>query len=103
MDFIKASIPLFFALIGLELLWSRVTGRRIGRLNDSLTDLACGIISQLSGIFTKLFSIGIFIWVGQRWTLQHAFAWVPAWSETSAVAWVAVFVLVDFCYYWSHR
>jgi alkylglycerol monooxygenase len=102
-DIIKASIPLFFALIAVELLWSRATGRRVVRLNDSLSDLACGIISQLAGIFTKLFSIGIFIWVGQRWTLQHAFAWVPAWNDNSALAWVAVFVLVDFCYYWSHR
>jgi alkylglycerol monooxygenase len=102
-DIIKASIPIFFALIAAELLWSRVTGRRVARLNDSLTDLACGIISQLTGIFTKLFSVGIFIWVGQRFTLQHAFAWVPVWSESSALAWVAVFVLVDFCYYWSHR
>ena len=120
MGIIQASIPLFFLLIGAELLWSQVTGRRVLRLNDSLSDLSCGILSQLSGIFTKLFSIGIFIWVGERWTLQHLSRVVPAWPERAPFAaldafpwlavdgaallsWAAVFVLVDFCYYWSHR
>lgn len=36
MGIIKASIPLFFLLIAAELLWSRATGRRVMRLNDSL-------------------------------------------------------------------
>ena len=63
MGIIQASIPLFFLLIGAELLWSRATGRQVLRLNDSLSDLSCGILSQLSGIFTKLLTIGIFILV----------------------------------------
>ncbi len=120
MGIIKASIPLFFLLIGAELLWSRVTGRRVMRLNDSLSDLSCGILSQLAGIFTKLFTIGIFIWVADRLAVQHWWPAIPAWPERAPFAsaeafpwfgvdlgallsWSAVFVLVDFCYYWSHR
>ncbi len=120
MGIIKASIPLFFLLIAVELLWSRATGRRVLRLNDSLSDLSCGILSQLSGIFTKLFTIGIFIWVGERWALQRWWPAIPAWPERAPVtaaeafpwfavdaaallSWAAVFVLVDLCYYWSHR
>jgi alkylglycerol monooxygenase len=120
MGIIQASIPLFFLLIAAELLWSRATGKRVLRLNDSLSDLSCGILSQLAGVFTKLFTVGIFIWVGERWTLQHWLPAIPAWPERAPFAaaagipyfsvdaaalasWLAVFVLVDFCYYWSHR
>lgn len=120
MGIIQASIPLFFVLIGAELLWSRVTGRRVLRLNDSLSDLSCGILSQLSGVFTKLLTIGVFIWVAERWSLQVVMAGAPRWPERAPMfgletfpffgidaaalaSWVSVFVLVDFCYYWSHR
>ena len=120
MGIIQATIPLFFLLIGAELLWSRVTGRRVLRMNDSLSDLSCGILSQLAGIFTKLFTIGIFIWVASHWAVQGWWSAIPAWPERApfygiegfpwlgvdAVAlasWSVVFVLVDFCYYWSHR
>lgn len=120
MGIIKASIPLFFLLIAAELLWSKATGRRVMRMNDSLSDLSCGILSQLAGIFTKLFTIGIFIWVADRWAVQHWLPAMPAWPErapflavagfpwlgvdvAALLSWSAVFVLVDFCYYWSHR
>ena len=36
MGIVQASIPLFFLLIALELLWSRATGNRVVRLNDSV-------------------------------------------------------------------
>ncbi len=120
MGIIQASIPLFFVLIALELAWSQRTGRRALRLNDSLSDLSCGILSQLAGIFTKLFTIGIFIWVAEHWAIQRFLPVVPAWPErapflgaasfpwftvdlAALLAWSAVFVLVDLCYYFSHR
>ena len=120
MDIIQASIPLFFLLIAAELLWSRSTGRRVLRMNDSLSDLSCGVLSQLAGIFTKLFTIGIFIWVGARFAVQRFVPIVPAWPErapfaaadalpwfgvdgSALLSWAAVFFLVDLCYYWSHR
>jgi sterol desaturase/sphingolipid hydroxylase (fatty acid hydroxylase superfamily) len=120
MGIIQASIPLFFVLIAAELLWSQASGRRVVRLNDSLSDLSCGILSQLAGIFTKLFTIGIFIWVGERFAVQRFLPFVPEWPERAPfvpavsfpgfdvdigalVSWSVVFVLVDLCYYWSHR
>lgn len=120
MGIIKASIPLFFLLIAAELLWSRATGTRVMRLNDSLSDLSCGVLSQLAGIFTKLFTIGIFIVVADRWAVQHWLPAIPAWPErapfvaaagfpwfgvdvAALLSWSVVFVLVDLCYYWSHR
>lgn len=119
MGIILLSIPFFFLLIGLELAYSAWSGRHLLRLNDSIADLSCGILSQISGIFTKLFTIGIFIWIGERWTLQR---WIglPSWPGGAPfsgagefpwfrvhgpefASWALAFVLVDFAYYFSHR
>jgi alkylglycerol monooxygenase len=120
MGIIVFSIPFFFLLLGLELGFSAWTGRRLLRLNDSVSDLACGILSQLSGVFTKLFSIGIYIWVERHLAVQQWLPAAPAWPQGAPFAasgafpyfavngaqlasWTAVFLLVDLCYYWSHR
>ena len=120
MGIILFSIPFFFLLIGLELAYSAWSGRRLLRLNDSIADLACGILSQLSGVFTKLFSIGIYIWAEGHLAVQRWLPGAPSWPRGAPFAradvfpyfapnpaelasWAAVFVLVDFAYYWSHR
>jgi sterol desaturase/sphingolipid hydroxylase (fatty acid hydroxylase superfamily) len=101
MDIIARSVPFFFVLIGLELLVARVRKRPLYRLSDSISDLSCGILSQLAGIFIALLTIAAYGWVQQHWALQR---WLPlpAWSH-SAPAWVAVFLLDDLAYYWMHR
>jgi alkylglycerol monooxygenase len=120
MGIIQAAIPLFFLLIALELVWAQVTGRRVLRLNDSLSDLSCGILSQLAGIFTKLFTVGIFIWVADHARVQRWLPFVAEWPERAPfiaaagfpgftvdvpafLSWAAVFTLVDLAYYFSHR
>jgi alkylglycerol monooxygenase len=120
MSIIQASIPIFFVLIGIELVWDWRSGSRSLRLNDSLADLSCGILSQLAGIFTKLFSIGIYIVVEREWALQRFILALPSWPErapfvdaasfpgftvdaAALASWTIVFVLVDLCYYFSHR
>ena len=101
MDLITLSIPIFFALIGIELLVARVRQRPVYRLADSISDLSCGILSQFAGIFLALLTIAGFGWVQRHAALQN-FLPVPAWSH-GALAWVAVFLLDDFAYYWMHR
>lgn len=116
---IRASIPLFFALIVLELLWSQRAGQRVARLNDALSDISCGVLSQMAGIFDKGLTLGVYIWIGGHATVQQLLPVVPAWIERAPVAaegawplatdvpallsWLVVFLLVDLCYYWSHR
>jgi sterol desaturase/sphingolipid hydroxylase (fatty acid hydroxylase superfamily) len=110
-DLIEASIPLFFLLIGAELLSARLRGRPVYRLNDSVADLSCGILSQLTGVLLVLLTYAIFAWVESRWALQRWFPLaVPAWpdgppfaSAANVTSWALVFLLVDLCYYWSHR
>jgi alkylglycerol monooxygenase len=101
MDLIAASIPFFFGLIGLELLVARARKRPLYRLSDSISDLSCGILSQLAGIFLVLLTVVTYRWVEQHLAIQR-FLPVPAWSP-SPLAWVGVFLLDDLAYYWMHR
>jgi sterol desaturase/sphingolipid hydroxylase (fatty acid hydroxylase superfamily) len=121
MGIILYSIPFFFALLFAELGVQAWTGRKLLRLNDSVADLSLGVLSQMSGIFTKFLAVGIFAWVETHWALQRWVPGLPNWPEGSFVAasaasplgfevlpshllsWTAVFLLVDLAYYWSHR
>jgi alkylglycerol monooxygenase len=119
MDVVRASIPLFFLLIGLEVAVARLRRRPLYRLSDSISDLSCGILSQLAGIGIALATLAAFAWVGRHFAIQH-FLPLPGWISRSpfsaesgfpgvgldAVAlasWGAVFLLDDFAYYWMHR
>ena len=101
MDLITASVPFFFGLISLELLVAKLRRRPLYRLSDSISDLSCGILSQFAGIFLAFLTIAGYSWIQRHWAVQQ-FLPVPAWPR-SAPAWVAVFVLDDFAYYWMHR
>ncbi len=94
-DYIVLAIPVFFALIALEWLASRLLERDVYRLADSLGDLGCGIVDQLLGLFMKtaVFAGYLALYQGRLCDLPGDSAWV----------WLACFVGVDFLYYWFHR
>lgn len=93
---IVLSIPLFFILIGVELLVERFTHKDLYRLPDAIANLSCGITSQLSGLFLKVFAIGIYQLLFENFaffTLDNSTWWY----------WVLLILLVDLAYYWAHR
>jgi len=92
---IVLSIPIFFILIGVELLVERFTHQKLYRLPDAIANLSCGITSQLSGLFLKIFAIGIYQ------VLFENFAFLEL--ERTWWYWVALVLLVDHSYYWAHR
>ncbi len=93
---IVLATPLFFLLIGIEYIVGRTRGRDTYRLNDALNSIGLGVLSQLTGVFSALLTLGIYTLV-----FQHA----APWQLPTNVAWVWVVGLVfyDFCYYWHHR
>jgi sterol desaturase/sphingolipid hydroxylase (fatty acid hydroxylase superfamily) len=95
-NYIVLAIPVFFLLIGIEILATRLLERDYYRLSDSVNDLSCGIIQQLLEVFLKtaLFAGYLFLYE------SHRFFSIPAGS---AAAWGACFLGVDFLYYWFHR
>lgn len=92
---IVLSIPIFFLLIGVELIINYFSQKKVYRLNDALTNISCGITQQVSGIFLKLFGIGIY---------ALAYEYLRIWEiPTTWYTLIILFVAVDFCYYWAHR
>jgi len=96
--------PVFFGLIFIEWLW----GRRLAqqgqasaqtyRLDDAISSISLGILSQISAIFTRVLRIGIYTLVFEQVALVRDDAWWSTWYGV-----VLALVLYDFCYYWFHR
>jgi alkylglycerol monooxygenase len=112
-DVIRASIPLFFALIALELVVAGMRRRPLYRLADSISDLSCGILSQLAGIVMVLGTVAVFGWVSTHASIQTLLP-LPHWISRSPIgssgldlaalaSWTGVFLLDDLAYYWMHR
>ncbi|MDA0882381.1 MAG: sterol desaturase family protein [Bacteroidetes bacterium] len=102
MDVIVYSIPVFFLLILLELLFDYYKGRkgaeRKYRLNDAFTNISCGIVDQSSDIFAKVFTVGMYV------LAFEVFAQFRFWSLPQTWwMWIIAFFAVDFAYYWAHR
>ncbi len=93
---IVLSIPIFFILIGIELVVERLSHQKLYRLQDAIANLSCGITSQLSGLFLRIFGIGIYE------ILFNNFAAFKL-DSTSWWYWVVLWLLVDLAYYWAHR
>jgi sterol desaturase/sphingolipid hydroxylase (fatty acid hydroxylase superfamily) len=92
---IVLSIPIFFTLIGIELLVERFTHKELYRLPDSIANLSCGITSQLSGLFLRIFAVGIYQYLFEKFALFE--------MESTWYYWVLLILLVDLAYYWAHR
>lgn len=88
------AIPVFFLLIGLELLMARLKKAQLYRFNDAVTNISCGVQQQVIGVLFKTVLIAGYFWVYEHriWTIPDSW-----W------AFVLVFIGVDFCYYWFHR
>ena len=61
MNIMIFAIPVFFILIGVELLIERKHQANWYRLNDAMSNISCGISQQVSGVFMK--SIGLLAYV----------------------------------------
>jgi sterol desaturase/sphingolipid hydroxylase (fatty acid hydroxylase superfamily) len=93
---IVLATPVFLALIGIEFAIGRVRGRNGYRLNDALSSIGLGVMSQIAGVFTALLTLGIYVWVHDRFAI---------WQLSPGSPWTWIFGLVayDFLYYWHHR
>ena len=96
LGYIHLAIPVFFLLIGVELLLARWLERDLHRLSDSINDLSCGILQQMADVFLKTALFAGYLWLYG----SHRLLTVPS---ASAGTWLLCFLGVDFFYYWFHR
>ena len=118
-DPIALAIPGFFVLIAAELGLGASKGRLGGtrplyRYVDALTDLGCGVTSQVTGMFlTAVVANGVYTAVynlGHLWDpprvpglLGHEGRGFFSASAVHLLMWIFAFIAVDFLYYWWHR
>lgn len=89
------AIPVYFLLIGIELIVHRYKATKSYRLNDAITNINCGITSQVTGAFLKVFSIGLYTYLFEQYRVTSI--------ETNIYTWIIAFIAYDFFYYWAHR
>jgi sterol desaturase/sphingolipid hydroxylase (fatty acid hydroxylase superfamily) len=96
LDPIALAVPLFFLLIGLELLFARARHRRVYRFTDSYADLGCGVTQRVVLLLFEASLLAVYALLyehGRLWTFAPGSAW----------PWIIAIVGVDFAYYWWHR
>ena len=95
MNIMLFAIPVFFLLIGIELLFAKIQQKELYRFSDAVTNISCGIVQQVSGVFMKTLTIGLYYLL-----YQYARLW-----EMPNVWWsyILLFILIDCLYYWFHR
>lgn len=97
---ITYAIPVFFLLIGIELLYSILSKKRLYRLHDSISDLSTGVGNQIAGLFFRGVTIAAYIYLYENVRLFEFRFETPL---QAGMAWISAFLLYDFCYYWMHR
>lgn len=95
MQIMLYAIPVFFLLIGIELLFARLSKSDLYSFPDAVTNISTGIISQVSGAVFKLVVFGLYFYLYENQRLMT----IPDRWWT----WAILFVSVDFFYYWFHR
>lgn len=95
---IVLATPVFLLLIAIEFAWGWARGRNTYRLNDAVTSIGLGMLSQISAVFTRLFRVGIYTAVYGYVSVWHNDAFWMSWY-----GWLLALLFYDLCYYWLHR
>ena len=92
------ALPVFLLLIAGEWSYGVVKGKSTYRINDCISSLSQGLLSQAVAVCTQLFQIGLYTIIFKRLAVVHAAAF---WQ--TAVGWILAVILFDFFDYWLHR
>jgi alkylglycerol monooxygenase len=95
-DYVALAIPVFFLLIAVELVFARILERDSYRLSDSVGDLSCGLLQQVTEVFLKTAVFAAYVFVYKHFR-QFSIPADAAW------AWFVCFLGYDLLYYWYHR
>lgn len=96
MDLVVYAVPFFILAIVLELGYGWVKQRNTYRLNDSVSSLSLGVLSQAQRFVT----LGVGGYVYYLFTEYFS---LPLMDPGHWFTWVLAMVVYDFCYYWLHR
>lgn len=92
------AFPLFGLMILLEYAWGLAKNKNTYRINDAISNLSQGVLSQITLVFTGIFQIGIYTLTYNSLGIQYGKAF---WG--TGYGWLTAIILVDFFGYWHHR
>lgn len=95
---IVLATPVFFALIAVEYAIGVKRRRNTYRLDDAISSIGLGMLSQISAVFTRLLRVSIYTAVYSVVAIWPDHAFWTTWA-----GWLLALVFYDFCYYWLHR
>lgn len=95
-DPLKFVLVIFFAAVAIEAIWSRLGNRGLYDGRDTLSSLAMLFASAIIEVLPKVALVVLMIEIHEFSPLRDVVARQP-W------AWIVLFVLDDFTYYWFHR
>ena len=90
------AIPVFFLMIGIELLYGYLKNKNNYRLNDTITSINIGLLSR----FPTILNLGL---QGAAFAYAASYLNMKLLPTNSIFTWVFAFFLYDFLYYWMHR
>ena len=96
MNLVLYAIPFFIVAMVVELAYGLAVHRNTYRLNDSVSSLFLGVLSQARRFVTL--GVG-----GYVYYLVTEYFSLPLMDAGHWLTWVLAMVLYDFCYYWLHR
>lgn len=97
-DFILFAVPVFLVLIVVELVYGILTKRNTYRLNDTISSLSQGLLSQVVAICTPFFQIGAYQMI---YSSLGRYTGVTLWGHWEG--WLLALLIYDFSDYWLHR
>lgn len=96
MNLVLYAIPFFIVAMVVELAYGLAVHRNTYRLNDSVSSLFLGVLSQARRFVTL--GVGGYVY----YLITEYFS-LPLMDAGHWFTWVLAMVLYDFCYYWLHR
>jgi sterol desaturase/sphingolipid hydroxylase (fatty acid hydroxylase superfamily) len=95
-DLAIIALPLFGLAVVVEAIWAQLNHRRIYRLPDTLASLSMLVASALVEILPRLGAVVVMVYLHDISPLRDVIG--RQWW-----AWLLLFVMDDFSYYWFHR
>lgn len=95
LNYLAFAVPLFMGFMGLEYVISKRQQRNLHQFEESVSNLNMGLAERVTDILTSGLFYFVFSWIYQHYAIFSI--------EPSVIAWIGLFLLTDFVWYFYHR
>jgi len=95
LNYIALAVPFFASFMLLEYYISKRKNKKVHHFNESVANLNVGIAERITDLLTTGTFYFVFSWLNANFSIFRI--------ESSAVAWILLFLATDLLWYWYHR